>query len=231
MASTKGRTYQQLRVNLTGKHFGRLTVIRDTGQSRHESALWLCICDHGNADIPPTKVIVRSHNLRAGKTKSCGCWQKESRVKVGVTHGLCHHPIYFLWQGIKDRCLNSNDDGYHNYGGRGITVCKAWLDFVTFYEWASTHGYQKDLTIERIDVNGNYEPDNCRFATRKEQSMNKRNSWLIPWRGERKHVEEWAEITGINKITIRQRIRRYGWSIDKALTTPPLPVGRHQCKG
>lgn len=134
-------------------------------------------------------------------------------------HGHKNDRLYNIWARMKQRCENPKLYGYKDYGGRGITVCAEWHEFTPFYDWAMTHGYKENLTIDRIDLNGNYEPSNCRWVTMKVQANNKRRNHLITLNGETHTISEWARITGINKSTIRNRIVLYGWNIEKALTT------------
>ena len=160
--------------DLTGQKFGRLTVIkfyekrkRNTGSSY--KYYWLCRCQCGN------KIIVDVDNLKNNSTKSCGCISKEKPAHI--THGLTNTLLYGVWGGIKTRCLNKNYKKYKDYGGRGIIICDEWLnDFSSFYNWSIENGYKKGLTIDRIDVNRNYEPKNCRWTTQKVQQNNRRNN-------------------------------------------------------
>ena len=163
--------------DLTGQKFGRLSVVADTGKRRHSYVVWLCRCDCGNV----TEVI--SDSLKRGNTKSCGCLHDElaaeriKGVKTVPKHGLSHHRLFGIWSGMKTRCYNPNNKDFKDYGGRGITICAEWLaDFQRFYDWAMKNGYQDSLTIDRKDVNGNYEPSNCKWATRAEQSRNQRRT-------------------------------------------------------
>ncbi len=144
-------------VDLTGKRFGRLTVIRRDGEDKFLQAMWLCECDCG------IKVRVRGRGLRTGNTKSCGCYRNEATIATHTTHGMRHSRIYNVWHTIKARCFNENNPSYHLYGGRGITVCDEWREFVPFYEWAMANGYEENLSIVRINNDGNYEPSNCRW--------------------------------------------------------------------
>lgn len=155
--------------NLIGLRFGRLKVIDRAGSSKAGRALWLCKCDCGKTAIKQGKLLLNNH------CKSCGCGEQENRVNNCTSHKMSDTRLYNIWCAIKQRCFYPKHKDYHNYGGRGITVCPEWKnDFMSFYSWAITHGYRSDLSIDRIDVNGNYEPDNCRWATAHDQRINQR---------------------------------------------------------
>ena len=189
--------------DLSGQKFGKLTVIMCLGEEKGKHIKWLCKCDCGN------EKIVQGNHLVEGATTSCGhCFNcRGLRLYRGV------------WTQIKQRCLNPNCKDYKNYGGRGITICKEWLSFENFYYWAMSHGYADNLTIDRIDVNGNYEPSNCRFVDAKTQCRNKRNNNLVTYKGETLTVAEWSERTHISANALYNRINR-GWDLERAFTQP-----------
>lgn len=193
--------------DLTGQRFGRLTVLGRVWRLNTTKAHWLCQCDCGKLHV------VRGSSLIKGDTKSCGCLQGN------VIHGLRDSRLYETWHHMKQRCFNPNDRFYHHYGGRGIIVCDEWQQFKPFYEWAMENGYSEELTIDRVDVNGNYEPSNCRWVTRKVNSNNRRNNHFIEYNGETHTLTEWSEILGIESHTLIMRLK-YNWSVEKAFTTP-----------
>lgn len=157
--------------DLTGKKFGRLTVIKRCGSNKNRRALWLCQCDCGN-----TKIIL-GNSLLSKSTLSCGCYNKEHSKNIHTKHSLSYTKLYKVWGGMKTRCYNPNFMYYCNYGGRGIAICKEWKDdFSNFYKWAISNGYREGLTIDRINNDGNYEPSNCRWITRAEQNRNQRKT-------------------------------------------------------
>ena len=140
---------------------------------------------------------------------------------MNKTHGIRNTRIYEIWKDMKKRCFNPNCAAYHLYGGRGIIVCEKWKDNVKdFYDWAMQNGYTDKLTLDRIDVNGNYEPSNCRWVTKKEQANNTRRNHQISYNGKTQTLQQWADELGISRVSLRHRICDYHWSIEKALTTP-----------
>ena len=201
------------RIDLTGQRFGRL-VVEKYAYTNNCLAVWLCLCDCGNR----TKVLAKS--LRSGNTKSCGCFRKEVQKSVNTTHGMTRTPLYNSWRGMKERCEKPNHQEYHRYGGRGISFCPEWSDFNTFKEWALSNGYRKGLMIDRIDNNGNYSPDNCKWSDWLEQANNKINNHFIDYNGQIKTLAEWARFFNMPYSMLRSRIYD-GWSIERAFNTPP----------
>lgn len=200
---------------LHGQRFGKLVVIEEV-QSVRGRSMWSCKCDCGKI----TTVIGSS--LRSGNTTSCGCAQKEKAAafnKSRAKHGMCHTHLHRLWLHIKDRCTNENCNSYYNYGARGITICDEWLnDFQAFFDYAShlPHYGESGYSFDRINNDGNYEPGNVRWATRKEQANNKRTNRVLEAFGEKHTVAEWSEILGINYRTILSRLGK-GMSAAEAL--------------
>ena len=178
------------------------------------AARWLCRCDCGNLKTACGK------KLRQGTIKSCGCLQKETRKNAARTHGGGNTRLYRIWKSMRGRCYNAHSINFHLYGGRGITVCQEWKDsFEAFRDWALTHGYRDDLTIDRRDNDKGYFPGNCRWIYPKEQANNRRTCRTITLDGETHTVSEWAHITGLSKSTIKNRLDQ-GWSAARALTEP-----------
>jgi len=200
-------------IDLTGQKFGMLSVIEKDESYKNET-YWKCICDCGNI------VNVRSTRLRNGRSKSCGC-SKGKMISEAVTkHGMSRTKLYNVWNTMRMRCYNPKSISYKNYGGRGITVCDEWKNSSkAFCDWAIKNGYKEGLSIDRINVNGNYEPDNCQWITHKEQANNTRNNHFIEYNGECHTRSEWAAITGISAETLKMREAR-GWSTERLLTEP-----------
>ena len=201
-------------INLVGMRFGMLEVLHREDDyvkpSGRKILMWKCRCDCGNM------VTVSGECLRHGNTKSCGC-QRRNKFR---THGKSNTRLYEIWTDMKQRCLNSNQKVYKYYGGRGITICQEWIDdFMSFYDWALENGYQDNLTIDRIDVNGGYEPNNCRWLTMEAQLRNTRRNHFVEINGESHTIAEWARIYGISPQTINSRLRK-GVSEQDAILIP-----------
>lgn len=201
--------------DLTGQRFGRLTVVARVENYKDGHARWICKCDCGKT------TTVFSMLLTQGKTQSCGCLAAEMASKRAAvrntTHGKTDTRLHCIWHGMKARCLNPKASYYYRYGGRGITVCVEWLnDFETFYNWAMSHGYRSDLTIDRIDNDKGYSPDNCRWATLIEQGRGKSTNRLFSIGGTEKTLAEWCQIYSKKRVTVQSRVDR-GWPIEEAL--------------
>ena len=201
------------KLNLQGKIFGKLKVIKCGGKNKRGEIIWECLCECGN------KTFVVGAKLNNGHTKSCGCLVKENHY---IKHDKTGTRIYRIWNAMKNRCYNKKTLYYKDYGGRGIIVYEKWLNkengFMNFYNWSILNGYDDNLTIDRIDVNGNYEPSNCRWVDKKEQSSNTRKTTYYEFNKEKHTIKEWSEILNINYNTLRSRILELNWSIEKSLT-------------
>ena len=206
--------------DLTGRRFGSWTVLYrmddHVTKSGYKFTRWMCKCDCG------TERPVLANALNSGKTNSCGCLHREIAKQVChdnfVTHGESKSRLYKIWSYMKKRCTNPNASNYADYGGRGITVCSQWLDdYGSFAKWANEHGYQDNLSIDRIDVNGDYSPDNCRWSTMTEQANNKRSNTHIEHNGEVHTISEWSRITGVSTSRIHKGIKR-GDSFESIIT-------------
>lgn len=196
----------RIAIDITGNKYGRLTVIKKTGRDKKGNALWLCKCSCGELSI------VRSQHLRRGETKSCGCLAKGNARRYGESRNR----LALIWRAMINRCLSENNPNYKHYGARGIIVCAEWFDFFAFRDWANSNGYSEELTLERKDVNGNYEPANCKWATMKDQENNRTNNRLIFAKGRTMTLQQWSDLTGIPRETIRSRLER-GWSAERSL--------------
>lgn len=200
-------------IDLTGRRFGRLLVVNRANKNSFGEALWECQCDCGNSHI------AKGSSLRRGKCLSCGCYQRECISKAHTKHNMYGTRLYHIWSGMIQRCTNPNNSKYKNYGKRGIKVCDEWKDFSNFYKWASATNYAENLTIDRVDVNGNYTPDNCRWTTINIQENNRTNNFVISICGTSHTLAEWCRIYHISYSTVQERIR-HNWDITTAITTP-----------
>lgn len=196
--------------DLTGQKFGYLLVLERV-KNRNNRVWWKCLCDCGNLKE------VASSRLVNGNTISCGCQQFVNFKKSRITHNLSNTKLYKVWHHMKERCYLKTDKRYKNYGGRGIKICDEWKnDFINFYNWAINNGYQENLTIDRINVNGNYTPLNCRWVTWKEQANNTTRNHYIEYNGEKHTISEWADLLNISSKTLQIRLKR-GWSIEDTI--------------
>lgn len=211
-----------------GDKFGRLTVIQvdgvppyicpSTGKPRYKVRVR---CECGNIRD------VTEMGLRGGYTKSCGCLSADRLRAMRFKHGGTNTRLFHVWSAMRARCYDVKNNRYPNYGARGIRVCRAWRnDFAAFRDWALAHGYTDELTIDRLNLDGNYTPSNCRWATRQQQAYHTTKSRVLTFKGQAKCLAEWAAITGISYSTINTRLRD-GWSIDDALTIKAVKGGGH----
>lgn len=197
---------------LIGNKINRLKVISYFHKNRRTYAE--CECECGNKSTPTMQSLLNGHS------KSCGCLNRENLNKSRTTHNKSNTKIYKVYHSMIDRCSNHNMPNFSHYGGRGIKVCEEWKNnFEQFYEWAINNGYREGLSIDRIDVNGNYEPSNCRWVTTYVQNLNKRNSSFITYKGVRKTITEWGKDAVCGVQSFRGRIGA-GWDMERALTEP-----------
>lgn len=188
----------QNKIDITGKRFGRLIALKEI-----DKTYWECVCDCGNTKI------VRKQCLLQGITKSCGCLRKEKAKEKQTKHGFRNERIYYIWRGIKSRCLNPNNPRFKTYGGKGITICKEWNEFLNFKNWAFSNGYREDLTIDRINNSKGYYPENCRWADKTTQTRNRGISIKIKMNdGRFIYTKEFSELTGVTMSTLSQRIQK-----------------------
>lgn len=192
-------------IDISGMKFGRLTVLYPEETEIRGKYIWVCRCECGKL------AKARSNELKNGTRISCGCARE--------THGMSHSRLYHIWKGMKQRCDDDTVPYYKNYGGRGITYCEEWKRFEPFRDWALENGYDASLTLDRIDNNGNYCPENCRWATMEEQSNNQRTNRYITYNGETHTLIQWSRITGLTYTTISNRLER-GMSVEEALFAP-----------
>lgn len=196
-----------------GQRFGRLVLVDIDLQAKSRNKKWICRCDCGN------EKSILADTLRAGKAKSCGCLRTEQLVRRYTLHGLSKTRLHAVWRSMTQRCSNPQNKGYKNYGGRGIYVCQEWHDFAAFFDWAISSGYKNGLSIERVNNDGPYSPQNCKWATRTVQARNTRRNLVAP------NGQLWADVANENGIpgsTFRSRIY-IGWEISRAATETRRP--------
>lgn len=190
--------------DITGQRYGYLKVV-EFSHILSGHAYWKCLCDCGNS------IIVRGSHLKSNHTFSCGC------KRGNHTHAESKTRLYNIWNNMRERCSNVKNPQYKDYGARGISVCDDWCSFELFRVWALSSGYSENLTIDRIENDKGYYPENCRWATSIQQANNTRKTRLITYNGETHSVSEWARILNIKQSTLNMRLNKYGWSVDKAL--------------
>lgn len=204
--------------NIMGKRFGRLVVLEYVGVINGRGS-WKCKCDCG-----AIKTIAK-HDLDTGRVLSCGCYHDECIIERSTKHNGTKERLYRVWAGMKERCYNPNTNAYQYYGGRGISVCDEWRDnYVAFRDWALANGYNelstnRDCTLDRIDVNKGYCPENCRWVDMITQANNRRDNLMIEYKGISHTMSEWARILSIKPMTLYRRIVIKEWPVEKAFTT------------
>lgn len=201
-----------IKKDLIGRCFGHLTVLEQCGR-KNNRIMWRCQCDCGNT------TEVNTHSLTSGNTKSCGCKKYGGRLSHGEAKSG-QTRLYRIWSAMKGRCTNKNNIGFHLYGGKGVKVCEEWQQFEPFRDWAVSHGYTDELTIDRIDSNGDYTPENCRWTTYKVQSNNTSRNHYVTAFGETMTISQWSEKFGVPERTIAARLNLLGWCEEEAVSTP-----------
>lgn len=212
-------------IEMLGKKYGKLLIqgvsykkpVFSKKENRIKKYIYFvkCKCDCGK------EKIINAETIKRQKVFSCGCYIKEKLKKgLNVKHGLTNHRLYHIWCCMKNRCYNVNYLEFKYWGGKGVSICDEWKNnFENFYNWAIDNGYKDNLSIDRIDGNKNYCPENCRWATAKEQANNQRNNKLIFYKNQTKTLAEWCNFFGVKYSLVRDRIYRYNWSFEKAITT------------
>lgn len=198
-------------IDITGNRYGKLVVIERADSIVPGVTVWKCLCDCGNY------TVVRGGNLKSGAVKSCGCThhQKANTIRKQNLR------LYGIYHKMRSRCNNPNCPAYKDYGERGISVCAEWdSSFSVFFEWAMESGYADTLTIERIDVNGNYCPENCKWITKSEQANNRRTCKLFTYNGKTQNLAQWCNELNLSYKNIYSRIFQKGWSFERAISTP-----------
>lgn len=201
--------------NLVGQRFGKLVVVERLPTNRHGEIEWLCQCDCGNTHK------ATSYNLTQGRTTQCRQCMINQIACANTKHNCSPKRLHEIWVNMKTRCHNQHYSLYHRYGGRGIKVCDEWEhSFANFREWALNNGYSKDLTIDRIDNDGDYCPENCKWSTVTEQSNNRISNRILVLNGEPDTMANWSRRTGIPYWVIQRRLYDLKWSDEKTLSTP-----------
>lgn len=202
-------------IDITGQRFGRLVALRQAAErvGPKQCIGWVCSCDCGN------EIVVRGYSLRDGNTKSCGCLFLDSVITHGHTRGRQFPATYRSWDHMIQRCTNPSYLHFHYYGGRGIKVCERWMTYENFL--ADMGDRPNGTSLDRIDVNGNYEPGNCRWATRQQQANNTRRNTMITYAGRTMSISDWSREMSLTKPCISGRLKRK-WPIEKVLTTPMI---------
>lgn len=190
--------------DLSGMRFSKLVVLKLAENTKKGDSQWLCKCDCGK------EKIIQTRNLKNGNTKSCGCFKVARLNKFNTKHGKTNSRLFRIWCGMKNRCYRTNEINYKNYGAKGIVVCSEWFDFEAFYNWSMKNGYRDDLTIDRIDNDGNYEPSNCRWGDVKTQARNTTRNVNLKIGKETKCLKDWSFIFGVEYRTLWKQYKKHG---------------------
>lgn len=194
--------------SMIGQSFNRLTVVSIVNGNQ---CISVCVCGK-------SKQLNVCH-IKSGRVKSCGCLHKDNLITRNSTHNLSRHPLHTIWTNMKSRCYNHKNDRYSRYGGRGITVCNEWLNnFKVFYDWAIANGWEDGLSIERNEIDKNYNEYNCKWIPINDQQKNTSRSRFITFNNKTMTITDWAKEVGVKTQTLFARINIYGWSIEKSLT-------------
>lgn len=201
------------RLDLTNKEYGRLVVLSLT-YTKNGRTFWNCKCSCGN------EKIILGKDLQNGHIRSCGCLRVETSKSRMTTHGATDSRLYNIWTSMKARCETSKKQKFiKDYQNRGIKICAEWHDFSVFQKWALENGYKENLSIDRIDNNGNYCPENCRWADNFTQANNKRNNHWLTYNNKTQTIAQWSKELGMKYNALNERLRK-GWSVERALSTP-----------
>ncbi len=198
------------RKDITGNRYGKLTALHPTEPNHRGLWQWLFQCDCGNTI---ERSITFVSKFKGNVNSSCGC---SHHLK---THGLskCDKKLRWVWLAMRQRCINPENKDYINYGGRGISICDEWSDYANFHAWAMSSGYKDKVTIERVNVNGNYCPSNCTWMVNEKQALNRRNNVKLEYNGEMYSMRELSELSGVNYNTLRNRLNNCKWSVERAM--------------
>lgn len=207
--------------DLTGKRFGKLTVVSFDHMLRTRS-YWKCVCDCGG-----TRIVSVDH-LRNGDTVDCGCIVRKKAPPLHIKHNMSYSRLYQIWALMKARCNNPNRREYRWYGGRGIKVCEEWLEFTPFMNWAMKFGYNEDLTLDRIDNDGDYCPSNCRWVSMDVQANNKSTNRYITHNGQTKTITQWATDNNMPYYVLKKRLDKLHWDFEKAISVPPRKMKKKE---
>ena len=202
-------------MDLTGERYGKLTAVKVVGSAADGHRKWLCVCECGNE-----RVVAQNHLKREGGARACKECARRISAEKRKTHGDFGTRLYSIYYGMITRVYNKNDPNYKRYGARGVKICDEWAkSYVAFKDWAINNGYSDDLSIDRVDVNGNYCPENCRWATAKMQGNNRRNNRRLTINGQDKTITEWADEVGLSATAIRNRLCK-GYGLEESVFTP-----------